>query len=103
MWVSWVTLGPTPGGGYRSRCQYSTKAPLSAYYRTVPAVTATYRDGGPPSCQDRVAWNGTAHRCAFWDCCHPDDVRSAAASQAHLLRFLQARLRWMDENIDRPF
>ena len=54
MWVSWVTLGPPPTGGYRARCEYSTQAPLSAYYRTVPAATATYRDGGPPSCRGCV-------------------------------------------------
>ena len=66
-------------------------------------VAALARPTSASAARDIGVWNGTAHRCAFWDCCHPDDVRSAAASQAHLLRFLQARLRWIDENIDRPF
>lgn len=85
---------------FRRLYRRARSGPLSDWRQLVSSlsqsITASAR-------RDIQLWSHTSNRCAFWECCHPEDTHSAEESQKHLLSYLEDRSKWMDENIDRPF
>lgn len=80
------------------------KAARSGALADVPAILDELAGADARSAElDLDVWGGEPDRCAFWECCHPEDARSARGSRGHLRQYLVDRTRWMDENIDRPF
>lgn len=49
--------------------------------------------------RDLYIWRHT-NRCAFWNCCAPQDAQSFEEAQEHLTSYLLARARWIDANVD---
>jgi len=49
--------------------------------------------------RDLHIWRHT-NRCAFWNCCAPQDAQSFEKAQGHLTSYLLARARWIDANVD---
>eukprot|EP00435_Cladocopium_sp_Y103_P016128 s1556_g4.t1 len=48
--------------------------------------------------RDLHIWRHT-NRCAFWNCCAPQDAQSFEKAQGHLTSYLLARARWIDANV----
>ncbi|CAK9029705.1 unnamed protein product [Durusdinium trenchii] len=53
---------------------------------------------GPSARRDLHLWRNTS-RCGFWHCCAPQDTQSFEEAQRHLISYLLARAKWMDENV----
>jgi len=49
--------------------------------------------------KDLRIWRRT-NRCGFWHCCAPEDAHSFDKASQHLVRYLLARVHWIDANVD---
>ena len=69
---------------------------------TEPIAASAARDIEIWSDARRFGVPGPWPACAFWECCHPADGQNATSAQAHLVEYLEDRIAWMDEAIERP-